>query len=117
MSKPEVVEKRPVCISLVKEALKRVKKRDEELNFRAARTEEYVNEVAKLKAVKAKELIGKLEELQIPRLKPEVIHKVVDCLPLNEKHLKVVLQGYPLSISAEHQKRMMKVIEDFLPKK
>ncbi len=117
MSKAEIVEKSPMNVVLVKEALKRIKKRDEELNFRATRTEEYVNEVARLKAKEAKELVGKLEKLDIPRLKPEYIHKIVDVLPKSEKHLKVVLQGYTLSVSADNQKKIMKVVEEYLPKK
>lgn len=117
MSKPELIEKRPMNVVEVKEALKKIKKRDEELNFRATRTEEYVNEIAKLKAKEAKELVEKLEKLNIPRLKPEYIQKIVDVLPLNEKHLKVVLQGYTLSISGDNQKKIMAVVKAYLPKK
>jgi len=118
MSKPEILEKSPMNVTLVKEALKKIRKRDnDELNFRATRTEEYVNEVARLKPKDAKDLVEKLEKLNIPRLKPEIIHKVTDVLPKNEKHLKVILQGYTLSISAENQKKIMGVVEEYLPKK
>lgn len=110
----EILEKRPMNIPEVKEALAKIKKRDEELNFRATRTEEYVNEVAKLKPKDAKELLKKLEELDIPRLKPEFIHKIVDTLPKNEKHLKVVLQGYTLTVSNDNQKKIMGVVKDYL---
>lgn len=117
MSKPEVIEKRPLNIVEVKETLKKIKKRDEELNFRATRTEEYLNEVVKLKAKDAKELVKKLEELDIPRLKPEFIHKIVDIMPHNDKQLKVVLQGYTLTVSQDNQKKIMGVVKDYLPKK
>ncbi len=112
--KPEVIEKRPMSIVEVKDALKKMKKRDEELNFRAARTEEYVNAVAKLKPKDAKELVKKLEDLNIPRLKPEYIQKIVDIMPVSEKHLKVVLQGYTLSVSGENQKKIFGVIKNYL---
>ncbi len=118
MTKPEVLETQPMNVVLVKEALKRIRKRDnDELNFRATRTEEYVNAVAKLKPKEAKELVEKLESLQIPRLKPEYIHKIVDILPMSEKHLKVILQGYALSVSPENQKKIFEAIEEYLPKK
>lgn len=110
----EVLEKRPMNIPLVKEALKKIKKRDEELSFRANRTEEYVNEASKLKAKDAKELVKKLEELELPRLKPEHIHKIVDVLPLNEKHLAVILQGYTVTVSKENQKKIMAVLKEYL---
>lgn len=116
--KPEIIEKRPLNISLVREEIKKIKKRDgEELNFRATKTEEYLKEVAKIKAKDAKELAKKLEELKIPRLKPAYIQKIIDVLPLNEKHLKVVLQGYTLSVNAENQKKIFKVVKEYLPKK
>ncbi len=118
MSQPEILEKRPLNLALVRESLKRIRKRDnDELNFRATRTEEYVNEVTRLKAKEAKELVEKLEAMEIPRLKHEVIHKIADVLPKNEKHLKVLLQSYTLAVSTENQKKIMSVVEEFLPKK
>jgi DNA-directed RNA polymerase subunit F len=118
MSKPEILEKRPMALALVKEAMKKIRKRDnDELNFRAQRTEEYLNEVSSMKPKDAAELVEKLVALEIPRLKPEVIHKLVDVLPKSEKHLKVVLQGYTLTVSPENQKKVMKVLEEYVPKK
>lgn len=117
MAKPDILEKRPMNTVLVREALKKIKKRDEELNFRSARTEEYVNAVAKLKAKEAKELVEKLEALDIPRLKPEFIHKIIDTMPQNEKHLKTILQGYTLSVSGENLKKIQAVIDEYLAKK
>jgi len=112
--KPEIIEKRPMNVVEVKEALKRIRKREEELNFRATRTEEYVNAVARLKPKAAKELKTKLEGLGIPRLKPEYIQKIIDTLPQNEKHLKVILQGYALSVSGENQKKIFSVLKEYL---
>ncbi len=112
--KPEIIEKRPLNVVEVKEALKKIKKRDEELNFRATKTEEYVNAVAKLKPKEAKELKEKLEGLNIPRLKPEYINKIIDTLPRNEKHLKMILQGYALSVSGENQKKIFSVLKPYL---
>ncbi|RME31182.1 hypothetical protein D6789_03560 [Candidatus Woesearchaeota archaeon] len=113
----EILEKKALCIPLVKEALKKIEKRDGELNFRANRTMEYVNEAASLSPTKAKELIKKIEDLNLPRLKPEHIHKIVDILPRSEKQLKVVLQGYTLTVSLENQKKIMKILQEYLPKK
>lgn len=112
----EIIEKQPMSIPLVKEALKKIEKRDEELNFRANRAMEYVNETASLSPTKAKELIKKIEGLDLPRLKPEHIHKIVDVLPRSDKQLKVVLQGYTLTVSLENQKKIMKVLEEYIKK-
>ena len=118
MSRPEIIEKQPVTIAQVKEALKRIRKRDnEELNFRAQRTEEYVNEVAVLKAKDSAEVVEKVTALEIPRLKAEIIAKLADTMPQNEKHLKVILQSYTATVSPENQKKIMVVLDEYRPKK
>ena len=118
MSKPEIIEKQPVTIAQVKEALKRIRKRDnDELNFRAQRTEEYVNELSVLKAKEAAELVEKITALEIPRLKPEIVSKLADTMPQNEKHLKVILQSYTATVSPENQKKIMAVLDEFRAKK
>ena len=117
MSKPEIVEKTPVCIPLVKEALKKIRKRDnDELNFRAQRTEEYVNALSLLKAKEATELAEKITEMEIPRLKPEMIHKIIDTMPQNEKHLKVILQGYAITMSPESTKKIVEAVQEYRKK-
>ena len=103
----EILEKRPICIAELKNELAGIKKRDAELNFRSQRTEEYLNDFSTLKPKEAQELVTKLRGLEVPRLKDEHIVKIVDTLPLNEKHLKTILVGYALTISAENNKRIL----------
>jgi len=110
MSKPIVIQESPVCLAEVKEELGKIKKRDGELNFRANKTEDYLNTVAKISAKKAKDLCKSLEALEIPRLKELHLKKIVDTLPKTLKEVKVVLQGYTVSISNENMQKIVDVI-------
>ena len=99
----------------LKKELERIKKRDHELNFRANRTEEYLNEILILK--NAEELFDKLLSLNIPRLKEQHIHKIIDITPTTLNDLKVVLQGYTITLSNESMKKIVDTINEFLEKK
>ena len=117
MVKPEVIETRPVGVSEVKDILKQIHKRDEELSFRGGKTEEYVNDVAVLSMTKVKELTKKILALEIPRLKNIHIIKIIDTLPESPEHLKVVLSGYNVTITKENLKKIADVVEEYRPKK
>ena len=117
MSSLDILEKTPLCITEMKQELAAIKKRDEELNFRAQRAEEYVNELASLKPKQSKELTEKLRALDLPRLKENHIKKIVDILPVNDKHLKMVLSGYTLTVNQENMKKIIGVVKEYQPKK
>ena len=115
MADVQITSETPIDIYHLKKELERVKKRDNELNFRAARTEEYLNQVAILK--NADELFSKLINLEVPRLKEHHIHKIIDIAPRTISELKVVLQGYTITISNESMKKIVDAINEFLEKK
>lgn len=117
MTKPHILEKEPMTLAEVQGALKTLKKRDEELTFRGNKTEEYVNYVTKQSKTKALELKKKLQELDIPRLKDEHIVKIIDILPKSLSELKVILQGYTLSVSNDNMTKIMSVVEEYASKK
>lgn len=113
----EIISKTPLNIVDLKKELSAIKKRDEELNFRAQRTEEYVNELARFSQKDAAALTKAIQDLELPRLKPEHICKIVDIFPLSEKQLKVILSGYTITVSADNMKKIMGALEGFSPKK
>ncbi|MBN1175869.1 hypothetical protein JXA48_04460 [Candidatus Woesearchaeota archaeon] len=117
MVKPEILEKRPVSIPEVKDMLKAIHKRDDELSFRGGKTEDYVNEVAQLTSKKAKDLSKAIEDLDIPRLKPEHIVKIIDTLPDTPEHLKVILSGFNVTITKENLKKIVDALDEFRPAK
>ena len=113
----EIIEKTPLGLVELKKELAAIEKRDGELNFRAQRTQEYVNELTRLSQKDTDELLKKLRELDLPRLKEEHMRKIVDILPQSEKHLKVLLSGYALTVSADNMKKIVAVLKDYKPKK
>jgi DNA-directed RNA polymerase subunit F len=117
MVKPEIIEKAPISIPLLKEELKNIKKRDGELTFRGGKTEEYLNDFSKLSKKDVEELLDKLGKLDIPRLKEEFMHKIIDLMPTSVAELKVILQGYTLTINNDNLAKIMGVVKNYLPKK
>lgn len=113
MHNPEVIEKKPINIVELKNELKAIKKRDEELTFRGNKTEEYLNDFARLSKKSADEMIIKLRKLGITRLKEEFIHKIVDLMPNSVAELKIVLQGYTLSVNADDMGKIVKVVQEY----
>lgn len=115
MANMQIISETPVNIYQLKKELERIKKRDSELNFRATRTDENLNQIATYKS--ADELFEKIFKLNIPRLKEQHIHKVIDVMPATVTELKHVLQGYTITVSNESIEKIMSVINEFLEKK
>ena len=113
----EILEKNTISIVELKKELAAIKKRDGELNFRSQRTEEYVQELARLSQKDADEIVKKIRALELPRLKEDHIHKIVDIFPQSEKQLKVLLSGYTLTVSNENMKKIIDVLKDYKSKK
>lgn len=112
-SKPTIIEEKPVPMFEVKSELSKIKKRDEELNFRGQKTTEYLDVFVKLGPKKGKELVGEIQALEIPRLKEEHIYKIVDVMPLDVEGIKLVLHGYTLNVSKENMKKIVDVIKKY----
>ena len=111
----QIISEVPINSYQLRKELESIKKRDSELNFRANRTEDYLNEITILK--NAEELFDKIVSLNIPRLREQHIHKIIDITPTTLNELKVVLQGYTLTLSNESMKKIIDTINEFLEKK
>jgi len=111
MATTEILAENPISMYELRDELEKIKKRDKELNFRAARTEEYLKQVTTFK--KAPELHEKLVKLNIPRLKENHMKKIIDIMPLTINDLKVVLQAYPVSVNNESLKKIVDTINQF----
>ncbi|MBS3097558.1 hypothetical protein J4209_02060 [Candidatus Woesearchaeota archaeon] len=111
----EIMSETPINMAQLKEELAKIKKRDKELNFRATKTEEYLNQFVTLK--NPNELVEKLTKLDIPRLKENHINKIVDTLPATVKDLKVILHGYTLTVNNENLKKIADTVNSFIEKK
>ena len=108
----EILSETPINIYQLKEELLKIKKRDKELNIRSQKTEDHLVQVATHK--KADSLFDKINKLGISRLREQQIHKIIDIMPITVKDLKIVLQGYTVSVSNENMKKIVDAINNFL---
>ena len=107
----EIISEKPLGMGDLKKELEKIKKRDKELNFRAARTEEYLQHFTILKNLE--ELSKKIEALKVPRLKEQHIIKIMDILPETVDELKVILQGYTITVNNENLKKIVDTVNKF----
>lgn len=110
----KIISETPINSYELKESLAKIKKRDKELNYRAQKTEEHLAQTASHK--NAQELFDKISKLDIPRLRDQQIHKIIDIMPTTIKDLKIVLQAYAVSVSQENMKKVVDLINGFLKK-
>ncbi|MEK6983135.1 MAG: hypothetical protein AABX33_01050 [Nanoarchaeota archaeon] len=112
MAETQIISESPINIYDLKKELERIKKRDNELNYRAAKVEDYINQVGVFK--NSGELFDKIIKLNIPRLKEQHVHKIIDLTPASLNELKVVLQGYTITLSNESMRKIVDAINEFL---
>ena len=112
MAQEQVISEAPISIYDLKKELEKIKKRDKELNYRANKTEEYIAQFAKMK--NADGLNQSLAKLNVPRLREQHIKKIVDIAPTTLNDLKVVLQGYPISVNNDSMKKIVETVKKFV---
>jgi len=110
--KTTVISEEPISIYDLKESLESIKKRDTELGFRAAKTEEYLISFAKMDKKKSESIKKKIEELGIPRLKAEQINKLLDIMPADLEDVRLVLASYAMTLTNENLAKIADVIKE-----
>lgn len=113
MSKPKTIQETPLSMIEVSEEIENIKKRDKEPNSRVAKTEEYLNQFLTKDKKEGKEMIKKLMELKIPRLKENHIYKIADLMPHKPELVKLIFQGTPITITDENCRKIVKVVQDY----
>jgi DNA-directed RNA polymerase subunit F len=111
-----IVSEQPMLMAEVKENLETLKGK-EELNFRAAKTLEHLERFCPLKKKKAEELVAELKKLDIPRLREQHLIKLVDLMPTTDIDVKVVLQSFAVTVTAENLKKIAETIEPYVKPK
>ncbi len=109
----KIISETPVAMSELREELKKVRERDQELNFRAQKMEDYLNSLSMISLSKAKELMKKIEDLGIPRFKQEHMVKIADILPESPEEVKSVLSAYPITVTNENLKKIAETIKPY----
>lgn len=107
----EIKKETPLGLAELNLEVEKIKKRDKELSFRTLRTDEYLQQFVRKDAIK---LIESLKKLNISRLKEEHIKKIADLLPKTVDDLKIILQGYTLTVTKENMKQIVDDVNKFL---
>ncbi len=112
----EIIKEEPITMSELKFELDNIKKKDKELNFRSNKTLDFLNKFTIIEKSKTDELKKKLADLKIPRFKEEHIVKIIDMMPESTANLKVILQGFSISVTNENLNKIAGVLKEYLPK-
>ncbi len=107
---PKIISQTPVSMAELKLEIEKIKKREKEPSIRVTNVEEYLNSLSHISAEKEKKLIEEIKKLDIPRLKDEHIIKIADTLPKTVDDLKLIMQGYVISISNENLKKIVNAV-------
>jgi DNA-directed RNA polymerase subunit F len=108
----KVISESPTNSAEVKKVLESIKDKDKELGFRAQRCLDHLESIGAISAKKAKELEEALAKLEIPRMKEQHIHKLIDVLPKTADDVKLILQGYALTVTNENCKKIADTIAE-----
>lgn len=111
--KEKIINESPVLMAEVKEQLEKFKEKGE-LSFRAQKTFDYLQQVVKLDSKKQQELKKKLEDLNVSRLRDVHLIKIINVMPKTEEELKVLLEGYNLTLTKEQLQKIVLVVQEFL---
>ncbi|MBI4738367.1 hypothetical protein HY772_02185 [Candidatus Woesearchaeota archaeon] len=112
-STANAISETPITMTELKAELENVRTRDAELNFRAQKTEEYLQQFTLLDKKEADELSKKIAALDIPRLKADHIVKLIDIFPTDPEEVKAVLQGTTVTVSKDNLKRIADLVAEF----
>jgi DNA-directed RNA polymerase subunit F len=78
--------------------------------------EDYLNQFTTLSTEENKKLVDELTKLDIPRLRGTHIIKIADLIPETVDDIKVILQGYALTVTTDNMKKIVGVTSKFASK-
>jgi len=114
---PKTISQDPITLAELKQEIEKIKQREKEPSIRVTRLEDYLNSFVELTPEQGKVLRAAITKLAINRLKEEHICKIVDILPKNVNELKMVMQGYALSLTNDNLNKIVETVNEFLNKK
>ncbi len=110
--KEKIISETPMTMNQVREELDKIKAKEKELNYRAQKTEDYLQRFASLKSKEHQALLKKLADLGVPRLREQHLAKLADVLPTAAKDVKTVLQGYAVTLTNENAQKIADTIKE-----
>ena len=110
MPNPQFISEKSLTYSEVKEIVSS----SESENYRITKAKEFFKEIKNvLSPDKAKELKEKLEQLEITRLKDDIISRITDFLPKDIETLKMTLVGSIVTLTKAYSEKIVEVVKIF----
>lgn len=110
MTQPKVIKEKPIDIYQVLSELNTIEKKDEELGFRSMRTKEYITDIEQISKEKAKKIREAIVALDIPRMKEEVITKIIDVYPVSVLDLKQLISSFNVAVKDDYVKQIFEIL-------
>jgi DNA-directed RNA polymerase subunit F len=104
----DILQENPLTMAEMKEKLEALKK-SQELSQRATKTYDYIGTFAH-KPKKVEEARKKIEALDIARLKPRHIVKILDIYPDDVDSLKAIFTGENLTLKQDDLKKILECL-------
>ena len=108
MSEIEILNEAPLTLLEAKEIMDKIEKRDKEMPERTTKTKEYINKFTKHTK---KEVKSKLEKIEISKLRPRHIAKIVDLMPKDPEILKSLFAGEPITLKQEEITKILECLK------
>jgi len=112
--KSQIISEKVLNLGEVKDLIHKVKRRDMDLNFRAQKTLDYIDEVVKISPANAKKLSEEITNLKVHLLREQHIQKIVSVLPTTPEDVKVVMQGFSLNVTKENLQKIADTVKPFV---
>ncbi len=105
----EILKEEWITNSEVKEILGKRK----DLEFEQRLAKEHVKNFSKLSVKRVKEMKEELKSLDMTKLKPKLIIKIIDIMPEDKKDLDKILSMEIIPFNDEEIKKIMEIVEKY----
>lgn len=111
----EVIEEEYITIAEAKELLANIEaersEEEREMRYELARAIEHVNRLSVLEGEEARELVGRLAELD--KVDDAIAHKIADLLPRDRDELRAIYAQERYSLEGEELDAILEVVREY----
>lgn len=108
----DILEQKPISLVEIKDLLDKVKVDTKELNTRAEKVNNYLNDVVSMDKKKYSAIRETLSKLESQKLRDRLIVKILDIMPEDTETLKSLLTGEAVSLKQEELKQILDILAE-----
>lgn len=107
----EIKSEEPITLAEAEALLK--KRKEEEMRYEQKASYEYVHKFSELSKKEAKELVEKLLDLDLVKVKKEHAVKIADLLPENKDDLRAIFAKERFSLKSDEMEQILEVVDQY----